>query len=65
MTTALVFIYALIKLQYMIEGKNPTINTNAETIEEGEKYVIAEEDFMVAFAIDHFLTGVKTDEHYI
>ena len=35
---ALVFVFALIKLEQMIDGKNPTINTNEMANEEEDKY---------------------------
>ena len=46
----LVLIFGLIKLENLLLRKNPFLNTNTETLDDGVSYSTSSEDFMMAFA---------------
>ena len=62
----LTFLYALLKLEHMVERKNPSLTTNTTPVEEGEYYKITSDNFMAAFSIINKVTGEpKSDPRYI
>ena len=60
----LMFIFALIKLEHLANRKNPDLSSIIESIDEGEIYDLNEEDFMMAFTLEHWSTGIKNDTRY-
>ena len=49
----LTFLFALIKLQHLVEKKNPTISTNESSLKEGERFDTGSDIFMMAFAAEN------------
>ena len=50
----LTFIFGVMKIQHLLERKNPTINTNDEPLDEGTTYFLDNEEFMMAFAAERY-----------
>ena len=61
----LILIFGLIKLEHLLSRKNPTLSKNEEALEVGEIYETAKEEFMLAFTVEHWATGVRDDPRYI
>ena len=57
--------FALVKLEHLVSRKNPSISVNEEDLAKGETYNALDDDFMMAFSMEHFLTGPKNDLRYI
>ena len=61
----LTFGFFLVKLQFMLIRKNPFISTNKETIDFDEIYDTGSNEFMMAFAMEHYVTKEPmTDSRY-
>ena len=56
--------FALIKLEHLFSRKNPSLSQNLEINSSGAVYDIANEDFMMAFAMSDWQTGPKNDTRY-
>lgn len=63
MSTTLLF--AMVKWEHMNEYKSPSITAFSQTVEEGARFNPGQEDFMMAFAIEHFIDGVKDDPRFL
>ena len=53
----LTIMFGILKLQHLIEKKNPTINTNISPLEAGVKYNIDQDEFMMAFTAENYDTN--------
>ena len=47
----LTFLFGLLKLQYLVERKNPSIVANTRNLAFGERFNTGSDDFMMAFAV--------------
>ena len=61
----LVLVYGLIKLEHLLQLRNPTLNSNKEPLEEGEIFETSKQEFMIAFTVEHWFDGVKENPRYI
>ena len=62
----IVLLFALLKMQHLIERKSPLITTNATPLEAGERFNLGDEDFTMAFAVTNYIDGTpKSDPRYI
>ena len=58
MTIALLTItFGLVKLQHLLQRKDPIIVSNINPLEVGQKYELAQEEFMTAYAAENYDTG--------
>ena len=62
---ALTLVFAFIKLDHLASRKNPIITSNEEPLQKDEVYAMGSEDFMFAFAAEHWLEGRKDDPSFI
>ena len=62
----LTFAFGLLKLQHLVERKNPALTTGTELLDQGEAYHLGNEDFMMAFTLESY-TGkqLELDERYV
>ena len=61
----LTFAFSLLKLQHLIERKNPDLTTNTEPLEGGEKFFLESDEFMMAVSlIDAKFTPLQYDPNY-
>ena len=67
MTIALLTItFGLVKLQHLLQRKDPIIISNENPLEVGQKYELAQEEFMTAYAAENYDTGKGiSDPRYI
>ena len=63
--TMLTFAFSLLALEKMLTRKNPTLIQTESDLEVGEKFDVANSDFMIAVATEQWLTGAKDDPRYI
>ena len=49
--------FGLIKFQHLVEHKNPSLITNFEELEVGEKIDTDSDDFVIAFSVTNDITG--------
>ena len=61
----LTIMFAGLKLQHLIEHKNPSITTNTRALEIGEKYDLASDDFKIAFSAATVAFEPKSDPRYM
>ena len=67
---SLTFLFAVHKLQHLLERKNPLISTFDQEIEPSEEnsFSLNTDGFMIAFGIDRYQNGgndYKNDERYV
>ena len=60
----LTFSFALIKLQHLASHKNPSVIATDFKLDDDEVYEVARSEFMVAVALEHWLTGRRDDPKY-
>ena len=63
----LTFLFALLKLQHLLDYKNPSISTFDQEIEAGEENAFplsSDDGFNMAFTLDKFNGSVINDERY-
>ena len=53
----LMFAFTTLKLEHLIERKNPIISTNLIPLEEGTTYSTDSDEFMMAFTAENYDTG--------
>lgn len=60
-------VFMLLKCRHLMEQQNPSIATFDQELELGadNAFELDDEDFMLAFGIDHYKEGLKNDERYI
>ena len=46
----------MVKFQHLTEHKNPSLTTNLEDVEDGERIDMTTDDFAIAFAVINLLT---------
>ena len=63
MSTTLFF--AMVKWNHLYEYKSPSITAFSQKIDEGARFNPAQEEFMMAFTIEHFQEGVKDDPRFV
>ena len=63
--TALTIAFSLLKLHDLLSHKNPTMSSYAKAVDKDEKFDMANSEFMIAFALEHFETGPKDNPKYI
>ena len=61
----LVIAYSILKLENMLTKKNPVLRTRKSPVGSDARYDVRDSDFMVAFAVEHWLSGWKDDLRYI
>ena len=63
----LVFSYALVKLQHLLTNRNPLVTKYEEedALDLVNVWSTSGNDFAMAFAVEHFEEGPKTDPHYL
>ena len=49
----------------MLEYKSPSISSYKRDIEEGQRFDIQRDDFILAFGLENFYTGVKDDPRFV
>ena len=63
------FLFAMLKLTHLMSRQNPQVNTyvEREAFDESDIWYVEDaQDFMIAFAVTHFITGeVKDDPKYV
>ena len=60
------FIFAMIKLQHLFDKKNPAIVSFKQEIEVGQENSFEiTDDFMLAFGLDTYNSGIRNDERYV
>ena len=64
---SLTLVFGLVKLQHLFAKKNPTINTNYESLPDDEAvFETNSDDLMLAVAAENYITGAPlTDPRYI
>ena len=62
----LTFAFGLVKLQHLLERKNPIVTNNTERLEAFDSYSLGSDEFMMAFTL-HPFTGeaLKYDPRYV
>ena len=58
-------VFALIKLEHLLNRKNPSLTSYSEAIGADEFYDTQNEDFMMAFTLENWISGAKDDPRYI
>ena len=62
----LTFLFALLKLELLVERKNPSLTSNKSQLDIGERYNTGSEDFIMAFSAINLLTKeAKSDPRYV
>ena len=61
----LTLLFALLKLQYLVEKKNPTISTNTSILDGSERFNTGSESFAMAFAFEKLGSEYRIDNNYI
>ena len=62
----LTIMFGTLKIQHLVERKNPQIVTNTQPLEAGYKYPTTGDDFMTAYAAENYDTGKGiSDPRYI
>ena len=61
----LVIAFSILQLEALLNRKNPIILTHSTPLIEESAYSMANSDFMIAFAIEHWHSGGKSDPKYI
>ena len=64
----LTLIFGLIKLQHLLEHRNPQIVTRTVKVDEGARFSMADTNFMMAFAAARVANGLNeglSDERYL
>ena len=60
------FMFAILKLEHLVEKKNPSITTNSTPLAAGERFNTGDEDFMMAFAaVGQYDRQSKSDPRYV
>ena len=58
--------FGLVKLQHLLMRKDPLITTIETPLEAGERYEIAQDEFMTAYAAENYNTGAGiSDPRYV
>ena len=62
----LAFLFALLKLQHLLTRSSPSVSkfVEDEAFDGSTVYNTASDDFMMAFAVENYLTGPKYDPTY-
>ena len=57
--------FAVIKVQKLLTRKNPDFSSYSTLLDKDEKYDLANPEFMIAFALDHWKEGPKDNKDFI
>ena len=61
----LIVSFAIMKMDHLLNRRNPTLIANKETIESGRVLQTGQDNFIIAFAAEHWESGPKDDPKYI
>ena len=55
--------FGILKLENLVNHKNPSINITSERLEEGTNQVLDEDNLMMAFAVEDLWTTTPLKDH--
>ena len=59
----LTLLFGMIKLEHLVQRKNPTINIHSEVLEEGTSQSMEADNLMIAFALERANSNTDLDDN--